>query len=95
MLMQPDRECDHAQRSQQPWQREKTAEIEAGFAELEPLDEEDLARAVAAVRDAGVEAVAVCLLFGFLHPGHERRVGEAVREALPDALFGVGSPSVS
>jgi N-methylhydantoinase A len=50
--------------------------------ELEPLDEEDLARAVAAVRDAGVEAVAVCLLFGFLHPEHEQRVGEALRTQL-------------
>ena len=33
---------------------------------------------------AGVEAVAVCLLFSFLHPEHERRVGEALRRALPD-----------
>ncbi len=30
-----------------------------------------------------MEAVAVCLLFSFLHPEHERRVGEALREALP------------
>jgi N-methylhydantoinase A len=30
-----------------------------------------------------VEAVAVCLLFSFLHPEHERRVGEALRAALP------------
>jgi len=48
--------------------------------EVLPLDEESLAAAVAGVRDAEVEAVAVCLLFSFLHPGHERRVGEAVRE---------------
>jgi N-methylhydantoinase A len=52
--------------------------------ELEPLDEESLAAAVDALREADVEAVAVCLLFGFLHPEHERRVGEAVREALSD-----------
>ena len=32
---------------------------------------------------AEVEAVAVCLLFSFLHPEHERRVGEALRAALP------------
>src|SRR5215207_7220076 len=35
------------------------------------------------VRAAGVEAVAVCLLFGFLHPEHEQRVEAALREALP------------
>ena len=51
---------------------------------LVPLDEESLAAAVDAVREAEVEAVAVCLLFSFLHPEHERRVGEALRETLPD-----------
>ena len=41
--------------------------------ELEPLDEDSLAEAVAAaLREAEVEAVAVCLLFAFLHPEHER-----------------------
>jgi N-methylhydantoinase A len=50
--------------------------------ELVALDEESLARAVDAVHDAGVEAVAVCLLFAFLHPEHERRVGEALRSEL-------------
>jgi len=51
---------------------------------LVPLDRASLRAAVDACRDAGVEAVAVCLLFGFLHPEHERRVGAALREALPD-----------
>jgi N-methylhydantoinase A len=49
---------------------------------LRPLDGDSLDAAVGAVRDAGVEAVAVCLLFSFLHPEHERRVGEALRDAL-------------
>jgi N-methylhydantoinase A len=51
--------------------------------ELEPLDEpavRDVARALAA---AEVESVAVCLLFSFLHPAHEQRVGELLRAALP------------
>src|SRR6476661_7177068 len=30
------------------------------------------------------ERVAVCLLFAFSHPGHERRIGSALRKALPD-----------
>ena len=48
-----------------------------------PLDEAE-ARAIAArLRDAGVEAVAVCLLHAHLHPAHERRLGEIVREELP------------
>jgi len=50
---------------------------------LVPLDEASLAEAVAACRAARVDAVAVCLLFGFLHPEHELRVGAALRDALP------------
>jgi N-methylhydantoinase A len=50
---------------------------------LVPLDEKSLRETVRAVASAGVEAVAVCLLFSFLHPGHERIVGDAVRAALP------------
>lgn len=50
---------------------------------VRPLDRAHLARTVAAVAAARVDAVAVCLLFGFLHPAHERAVGEALAEALP------------
>jgi N-methylhydantoinase A len=58
---------------------------------LIPLEEESVRVAVAACRDAEVEAVAVCLLFGFLHPEHERKVGEALREALPDVQISLSS----
>jgi N-methylhydantoinase A len=51
--------------------------------EVSPLDEGSLKDVVAAVEEADVEAVAVCLLFAFMHPEHEKRVGEALREALP------------
>ena len=51
---------------------------------LRELDEDALReRARAALDD--VEAVAVCLLWGFRHPEHEQRVAELVAEALPDA----------
>ena len=59
--------------------------------EIEALDEGDLERAVQAVRDADVEAVAVCLLFSFLHPEHEQHVGEALRDALPDTHVSLSS----
>lgn len=52
--------------------------------ELVPLDEASVRAAVSALASADVDAVAVCLLFSFLHPEHERRVGEAIRTALPD-----------
>ena len=41
--------------------------------ELEPLDEDSLEEAVDALREAEVDAVAVCLLFAFLHPEHEQQ----------------------
>ena len=59
--------------------------------EISPLDEKSLERAVAAVQEAEVEAVAVCLLFAFMHPEHEKRVGEALREALPDVHVSLSS----
>ena len=52
-----------------------------------PLDEATVAAAVDAVAARGdVEAVAVCLLFGYLHSEHEQRVGEVGRSRLPDVV---------
>jgi N-methylhydantoinase A len=59
--------------------------------ELEPLDDDSVAQAIDGLRDADVEAVAVCLLFGFLHPEHERTLGEAIREALPEVHVSLSS----
>ena len=59
--------------------------------EVEPLDEEDLRDTAEALKEADVQAVAVCLLFAFAHPEHERRVGEVLREALPDVHISLSS----
>ena len=59
--------------------------------EIEALDETGLKDAVFRIEEAEVEAVAVCLLFAFMHPEHERRVGEALREALPDVHVSLSS----
>jgi N-methylhydantoinase A len=56
-----------------------------------PLDAGSLQAAVAAVAAAEVEAVAVCLLFSFLHPEHELRVGEALQAALPRVRVSLSS----
>ena len=63
-------------------------------AELEPLDEGQVRTAAGELREAGVEAVAVCLLFSYLNPEHERRVAEIVAEEMPDA-FVTASAEVS
>jgi N-methylhydantoinase A len=58
---------------------------------LVPLDPAETDRVVAALAAAEVEAVAVCLIFGFLHPEHERAVGAAVRAALPGVAVSLSS----
>ena len=52
---------------------------------VEPLEPEELDRLAAAVRDSGAESVAVCLLFSYLDPTHERAIAERLRAELPEA----------
>ena len=51
---------------------------------IEPLADSEIERLVAAVRDSGAEAVAICLLFAYRDPAHERAIAAALRAALPD-----------
>ena len=48
-----------------------------------PLDEAAVDKALEYLRDEGVEALAVCFLFSFVNPDHERRVGEKIRAMFP------------
>ena len=50
---------------------------------LKPLDEDAVRRAARELRDRGVESVAVCFLFSYLNPAHERRAVEIVAEECP------------
>ena len=56
--------------------------------ELTEAEAERVAREVAA---CDVEGVAVCLLFSFLNPAHERRLADAIRRARPDLLVSASS----
>ena len=48
-----------------------------------PLDEEAVRRAARRLALDGVESIAVCLLFSFVDPSHERRVAEIIAEEAP------------
>jgi N-methylhydantoinase A len=50
---------------------------------VEPLGEDEPERLATAIAATGAEAVAVCLLFSYLDPGHEQRIASALRERLP------------
>ncbi|MEI7713666.1 MAG: hydantoinase/oxoprolinase family protein, partial [Rhodospirillales bacterium] len=62
---------------------EITERIDAQGEVVAPLAEDELPALVEAIRAAGLETVAVSFLFSFLNDTHERRVGEALRAALP------------
>src|SRR5271167_1132296 len=65
------------------WCFEITERIDAQGQVVTPLDEREIDGIIAAVRDAGLETVAVSLLFSFLNDSHERLLGERLRHALP------------
>jgi len=58
---------------------------------LVPLDEDEARQRVRQLKEAQVDAVAVCFLFSFLNPVHEQRVAEIVREEFPEAFLSVSS----
>jgi N-methylhydantoinase A len=71
--------------------RRNTLEVDervlAGGAVDRPLKKASVAAACKALKAAGVEAVAVCLLHAYANPKHERAVGAMIRKALPDAYL--------
>jgi N-methylhydantoinase A len=73
------------------WRFEVRERVGADGAVVTPLDEASLADVVERVAAAGVEAVAVCLLFAFLRPEHEQRVGAALRARLPGVHVSLSS----
>jgi N-methylhydantoinase A len=58
---------------------------------LRELDEAALRDTVRELKAQHVESLAVCLLFAFLHPGHETRVRDVVREEMPDCSVSLSS----
>ena len=50
---------------------------------VEPLAEGEPERLADLLRDCNVESVAVCLLFSYLDPTHERRIAEHLRHEIP------------
>ena len=56
-----------------------------------PLDDDSVRAVGAALRDASVESVAVCLLHAYVNPAHELRVGEILAEELPGVPISLSS----
>jgi N-methylhydantoinase A len=58
---------------------------------LKPLDEQATIQAIRRLKEKGVEAIAVVLLFSFLNPAHEKRVGELIKQEYPEAWVSLSS----
>ena len=58
---------------------------------LTPLDEDGLRDAVRGLAGKGIESVAVCYLFSFRNPAHERRTAEIVAEEAPGLRVSLSS----
>jgi N-methylhydantoinase A len=56
---------------------------------IEPLEDGEPSRLAELVRGSGAESVAICLLFSYLDPSHERRIAGRLRRALPDVHVSV------
>ena len=54
---------------------------------VDPLDVTRLDDAIAALRERGVEAIAVCYLHAYRNPVHEQQTGARLKERLPGSLF--------
>lgn len=56
---------------------------------LVPLDEDEVRERARELKEAGVEAVSVCLLHSYLNPAHEQRIKEILLEEIPGVYLSV------
>lgn len=68
-----------------------TARLDAQGAEVTPVVPDEVRQVAGQLREAGVEAVAVCLLFSFIDGGQERLVAEILAEELPGVPISISS----
>jgi len=63
------------------WRYEVSERVSHQGEVLTPLDLSQLPKLAANIKAAGVESVAVCLLFSFLYPEHEQAIQQALQDA--------------
>lgn len=66
--------------------------IDANGNVVTELTDDDIDRVIGEIENLeGIEGCAVCLLFSFLNPDHERRIGEAIQRRCPDLFVSLSS----
>ena len=61
--------------------------MDAGGQELIPLDNAAVPALARALHDAGIEAVAICLLHAYANPAHERRLRDLLQAEIPELVI--------
>ncbi len=54
-----------------------------------PLDEQSVKNQIQRLKENRVDAIAICLLYSYLYPGHEIRIKELIQEAMPKVYISV------
>ena len=67
------------------WRLGVSERIGADGAVVVPLDQDEVCAHAVRLREADVDSIAVCFLFSFFNPAHERRAREIVAEYHPNA----------
>lgn len=68
-----------------------TERIDAHGEVLTVLADDEVDSAIAALREAGVEAIAICFMHAYANAAHEARVAKRVRDTLDDVYVSVSS----
>lgn len=71
--------------------REITGRMDYQGVEVTPLSEDDVRQAVRSLAAEGINSFAVCYVFSFTNPDHERRTAAIIREEIPDAFVSLSS----
>ncbi len=73
------------------FRREVPEQVSARGDVLVPLDEDAVRRAANELAALGVQAIAVCYLFSFLHPAHEQRTRALIQSVHPKMMVSLSS----
>ncbi|MEA4846120.1 MAG: hydantoinase/oxoprolinase family protein [Clostridiaceae bacterium] len=60
-----------------------------------PLKEQDVLDAIDFFKKQGVSTIAVCTLFSFINPAHEKRIKDIINKVYPEAYVSISSELVS
>lgn len=71
--------------------REVRERVGADGSVVVPLDEETARQEVHFLKEQAVQSIAICFLFSFRNPAHERRVREICQELFPEATVSISS----